>query len=76
MTITVTQEDIDKGKRQDCEHCAVALAVNRSFSIHNAHVGGWIITDWKTWNSPECVRKFIEAIDRSRPVQPFTFELA
>ena len=36
--IKVTQEDMDKGVPQDCEHCAIAVALKREYKTRNAEV--------------------------------------
>ena len=36
--IKVTQEDMDKGVPQDCEHCAIAVALKREYKTDNAEV--------------------------------------
>ena len=36
--VEVTQEDIDKGIPEDCNHCAVALALKRKYKTDNVFV--------------------------------------
>ena len=36
--VEVTQEDIDKGVPEDCNHCAVALALKRKYKTDNVLV--------------------------------------
>ena len=36
--VEVTQEDIDKGVPEDCEHCAVALALKRKYKTDDVKV--------------------------------------
>ena len=36
--VEVTQEDIDKGVPEDCNHCAVALALKRKYKTDNVFV--------------------------------------
>ena len=36
--VEVTQEDIDKGIPEDCNHCAVALALKRKYKTDDAEV--------------------------------------
>ena len=36
--IKITQEDMDKGVPQDCEHCAIAVALKREYKTDNAEV--------------------------------------
>ena len=81
MTISVTQEDIDKGERGFCCWCPVALAIRRtlgdaparSVEVHSSYVkvGGREI------ELADPASDFIFAYDRriwSR-VRPFEFEL-
>lgn len=80
-TITVTQEDIEQGIKEDTHRCAVALAVKRAMGWNDVLVGGQICNA-RAWESghkeykvPEEVRKFVWAFDRGDAVRPFTFEL-
>lgn len=77
MTITVTQEDIDKGNTQGCTECPVEIALLRSFPDEMVGVGEsgiWITGQHH--ETPPSVVDFIRLFDRRHPVQPFTFELA
>lgn len=88
-TVNVTAEDIAKGKRNDCESCAVALAAQRTFpELYDvvayyedirafnppADRPQYAINRTQFLNPPE-VYDFIKAIDAKEHVQPFSFEL-
>jgi hypothetical protein len=77
MTIEVTQEDIDNGKRRRCRHCPVALALRRftrsvwvadQSYLHNLDLQ-------KEIGTPNRVSFFIEEFDAGKPVKPFTFKI-
>lgn len=75
MTIEVTQEDIDRGRRGSCFECPVARAASRA-------VGAEVSTDRYLFylptakiKTPTEVAKFIHAFDGGEPVAPFSFEL-
>lgn len=81
MIIEVTQEDIDKGKRHDCEECAVALAVKRTplaeqfVGIGPQHLVLREATPKSILPLPEEIIEFIAAFDRGEAVQPVTFDI-
>lgn len=75
MTIHVTAEDIRWGKRRDCAHCPVALAIQRQVDQF-ATVGrvNFLINDTLI-EIPEVVKDWTLAFDDGHQVAPFTFEL-
>jgi hypothetical protein len=81
MTINVTQDDIAKGKKNNCLRCPVALAVIRETGIHDVYVYGSSVTFYR--HSDQCceryntdeVSEFIENFDGGGTVAPFSFEL-
>lgn len=79
MTITVTQEDIDKGVISSCVACPIALAVGRfmpdSGFIVCANAIDFTSPLGDLIHLPIEAVKFISDFDKGRPVQPFTFEL-
>lgn len=81
MTISVTQEDIDKGRPNSCGSCPIALAVRRSTGLLNASVSQSRIISWGGYKprldveTPAQAVDFIELFDSNEPVKPFTFEL-
>jgi hypothetical protein len=79
MTVHVTQEHIDKGKKGIPDCCAVALALK-------SHGGGSVCQDGdglpcylfgpKGVNElPGDVQRFIEMFDAGETVEPFSFEI-
>ena len=90
-TISVTQEDIDKGIHASPTICPVALALKRC-NINNLYVGAYTIfiyyanpiyvgehtiyVDYANpIDTPQNVQNFITSFDGGKSVQPFTFEL-
>lgn len=76
MKITVTQEDIEKGKR-GCRNCPIALATNRTTLLDAAVYPHCIISvDMGTvWVLPKKAQQFIQRFDDGKPVHPFTFDI-
>lgn len=87
MLINVTQDHIDRGVKEDCEKCPVALAVFETvpgcvyadvsdigIKVHIRDVanGGYGVS---TTKAPASVPAFYAAFDSGRPVKPFSFEL-
>jgi len=76
--ITVTAEHIAAGKREDCEHCPIALAVAEVFP-GSPYVDEFacIITagdgSETEFDLPDEARAFVEAFDNGQPAAPFTF---
>lgn len=76
ITINVTQEDINAGKRNACELCPVALSVKRMFPKRTIYVDTrYIVIDLLGFVIPIEARDFITAFDAGRPVKPFSFPL-
>ena len=81
VTIDVTQDDIDQGKRENCTLCPIALAAQRVFpgkSIHVSVFNLWVdnspaAEDGRGYPLPEVACKFLQDFDHGRPVQPFKF---
>ena len=75
MKISVTQEDIDKGKREDSCVCPIALAVRRQtgrlFHIDDTNADD----GYDTIQLPIKARQFVRSYDNGNPVEPFEFEL-
>mgnify|MGYP003556362465 CR=1 FL=1 len=76
MKIQVTQEDIDKGIKQNICNCPIALSLKRNFP--RAKVGCSITLNG-TWNdaidTPVEASCFIDKFDNDLPVEPFEFDL-
>lgn len=78
MKIQVTQEDIDKGEKNLCHKCAIALAATRAFGKPMKAMR-WRIEDpatGKSFTTPKEVGTFMFRYDDGLPVKPFEFELA
>lgn len=76
MRIEVTQEDIDRGVRDQPCACALALATTRATG-RNAAVGTTsIFFDLESGISlPLLARNFVRDFDAGRSVRPFSFDL-
>jgi hypothetical protein len=86
-TITVLQDDIDKGKPQDSDKCAIALAATRDLAdlmVSDDHIGvGTSIVIWKGGvcrtragaELPITATNFISHFDNRDAVEPFKFEI-
>jgi hypothetical protein len=76
MKIHVTQEDIEQGKRFECDHCPVALAIKRttgmSVSVHSDKIS----LASGQFTTPVEVVAFIDMFDGRLAVQPFEFEIS
>jgi len=76
MKITVTAEDIKRGKRHSCERCPVALAISRVLRIRGRV---WVDGDsceapsGQRASLPKKVRDFVAAFDDLESVRPFSF---
>lgn len=85
ITIKVTQEDIDKGKRANCFACPIALASMRAFGLplDAGHVEAYGLFIGSFVNGGEYIRyhtpietiRFMNDFDQGLLVSPFEFEL-
>lgn len=87
LKISVTQEDIEKGIKQDCTKCPIARAVNRALIENNlqplsCEVEGPIkLMDWHNdyvmidKEQAKKINIFINDFDDERKVQPFEMEV-
>jgi hypothetical protein len=76
MTINVTQSDIQKGSRNNCVMCPIALAIRRAIPGSAVLVGGKRVDiNGKNYDLPESARKFIYQFDNDTQVIPFSFTL-
>lgn len=80
MKISITQSDIDQGKRHEARFCPIAMAASRAF--HRDIWIGWIRGYSHPHVSPEVVfslpadaRVFVQEFDDGKEVQPFEFEV-
>lgn len=77
ITLEVTQEDIDKGRQEDGEACAIACTLKR-FGYKHVNVDGETI--WlggvKDYELPKKAQKFIDKFDEDKSsVKPFSFKM-
>lgn len=87
MKITVTQEDIDKGKRNMCSYCPVALACTRQFNAtcrveYETLRGPLVVSVYhvdhtQQFNLPFKVQCWVSYFDFHGPdeIKPIEFEL-
>lgn len=77
ITVSVTQEDIDKGIREDCNRCAIALAVARLYPNSEVLVSSGISIStpeaFQTYVIPKEAGFFMDKFDDGEKVEPFTF---
>ena len=75
MKIEITQQDIDKGRRDLFDDCAIALGLNHEFAYELSVSRGWIRIGKDYYRSMPEVRRWIADFDRGRLVNPITIEL-
>lgn len=78
MRIFVTQEDIDKGERQKCTACPIALAASRALHQPNVLVDRfnvWVPGEERGRLMPDKAQLFVWKFDAGKRVRPFEFEL-
>ena len=76
MKISVTQEDIEQGQRENCNYCPVALAIKRVVKPWDMAVGTSTCgINAHSYTLPTVAMMFIDSFDKGLPVQPFEFEL-
>lgn len=84
LTITVTQRDIDIGRKKSCDSCALALAAQRALGAREVWVNEDQITHLTMrpaseepfpprWRLPDEAARFVELFDSDLEVSPFTF---
>lgn len=81
--VEVTREDIDRGVRWQCEHCPIALAVERAIPGGTVYATLLYIMvrfpDGRclTCDTPEVAAEFMRTFDRGDgfPRRPFAFNL-
>jgi hypothetical protein len=89
ITVNVTQEDINRGVRQNGERCPVALALIRALALASGELiirptialsSGFVCANVLGFDRhhdypiPGAARDFIQKFDRGLHVEPFTFE--
>jgi len=78
MKITVTKEDIQKGRRENPWFCPIARAIKRQCKLTRStvSVGERTATvNHKILNIPKSAQSFIDKFDNKKSVKPFSFYL-
>lgn len=78
VTVEVTQDDIDAGRRKSCFGCPVARALRRAVGGDAWVVGpSWAraLADAAALPLPPEAARFVRSFDDRSPVSPFTFTL-
>lgn len=75
MKIEITQQDIDNGRRDRFDGCAIALGLNHEFAYELSVSRGWIRIGKDYYRPMPEVRRWIADFDRGSPVNPITIEL-
>lgn len=79
ISITVTVEHIQRGQRQNCARCPIALAILDVIPLADVNVDvGCIRIDDMCYEAPEVVNSFIYRFDRTKnreELAGFTFTL-
>jgi len=87
ITISVTQDDINSGVREDCNKCPVARAISRHFPGEWVSVTGDTVSIYDNYDTeedyysgcvadyylPESVAQFVSDFDKGKTVMPFEF---
>ena len=84
IIVNVTEKDIEQGRKRNCRHCPIALAIRRKFPGDSTvvRVDRKIAFIWPTGGSyfatdlPRAARDFVVDFDSGRVVSPFTFNLS
>lgn len=75
MQVTVTQEDIRRGRPHSSVACPIALAASRAFGS-TAHVGiGCVVISGVAYLLPDVAEEFARAIDYREAVEPIEFDI-
>ena len=82
IKVEVTQEDIAKGVRADCDFCPVALALRRATGwiwavrkMRAERFSYFVFVPHLVVALPHVVETFIDTFDKSGEGSPFSFEL-
>lgn len=78
VRVDVTEGDIQRGWRLDCQECPIALAVSRAVGqpAHVDHLVVVLLDSQESVNLPLDVRDRMLKYDAGEPMQPFSFELS
>ena len=77
ITVVVGDEHINKGRKQSCCHCPIALAMLDAGVLSPAvHKKAFFVGGGDDLiNLPGDAIKFIDFFDNGRPVEPVSFEI-
>lgn len=75
ITVSVTAEDIAKGKPCSCGHCPVALATQRATGQYVEASGSYVDSETHWAEVPASVARFISRFDSQCAGKPFSFEI-
>jgi len=83
LVVTVTRQDIKKGRPGMCDKCPVALALLRATNAFRVTIGDTMdeplfwVKDGAKWTHPmyTSICTFVDNFDDDKPVQPFAFTL-
>lgn len=80
ITITVTQDDIEKGEATNCHYCPIAIAAKRAFKAYSVSCAVRLLiytdeTSYKKYKLPDEALNFIGDFDNGKGVEPFEFEI-
>lgn len=76
VKVDVTADDISRGERNNTFNCPIAMALKRLGVEHPIVNRGYWFDSWAVLypsRLPVEARRFIEAFDQGRPVEPFSF---
>lgn len=87
LTINVTQEDIERGKRRDCFSCPINRATQRTLGLKYIQTGRSQLhihkefkllphNNYQLINLPPIAHKFIEYFDTGNRPQAFSFTIS
>lgn len=74
LHVTVTHEDIKKGKKNEPEHCPIARALDRLYPGNDVSVNeDTVEIDDLTFTLPERAETFVSKFDAGEKVKPLKF---
>lgn len=76
MKITLTQEDIDAGIKEDCRKCPLARAIEKVYPGKVQMFEQGVYLDNRVYPLPLVAEQFVHAFDRGGPVGPIEFEIS
>ena len=74
IKVSVTQQDIDNGRRQDPFSCPIALSLRRAFGAEQIRIESHrIIIGNQEYRPSKRMKTFIHKFDSGKSVEPQTF---